>query len=153
MLSRTVRLEADTTGMCVRDGGLRRFRRQGGWTLIELLVVISLVSILAGIGLANYRNAVIRAQEATLKENLFRMRDAIDQYYADKGKYPSSLDELVSEGYLRRIPEDPFTRSPDTWQTVQAELDLSNPIAEPGVFDVKSGSEGSALDGSRHADW
>jgi general secretion pathway protein G len=153
MLSRTVRLEADTTGMCVRDGGLRRFRRQGGWTLIELLVVISLVSILAGIGLANYRNAVIRAQEATLKENLFRMRDAIDQYYADKGKYPSSLDELVSEGYLRRIPEDPFTRSPETWQTVQAELDLSNPIAEPGVFDVKSGSEGSALDGSRHADW
>ena len=75
-----------------------------------------------------------------LKENLFRMRDAIDQYYADKAKYPATLEALVSDGYLRKIPEDPFTRSADTWQIVNAEPDASNPAADLGVFDVKSGS-------------
>ena len=129
----------------------RRDRR--GFTLIELLVVISLISILAGIGLANYRSAITRAQEATLKENLFRMRDAIDQYYADKGQYPVGLDVLVSDGYLRRVPEDPFTRSADTWRTIQAEPDPNNPSAEIGIFDVKSGSDGKALDGTSYGEW
>jgi general secretion pathway protein G len=81
------------------------------------------------------------------------MRDAIDQYYADKNKYPASLDTLVSDGYMRRIPEDPITQSADTWQTVAAEPDPSNPTAEPGIYDVKSGAQGTALDGSNYADW
>jgi general secretion pathway protein G len=81
------------------------------------------------------------------------MRDAIDQYYADKGQYPTSLDALVSEGYLRRIPDDPFTRSSATWQSVPSEPDPNNPTAEPGVYDVKSGSEETALDGTKYADW
>jgi general secretion pathway protein G len=143
-------------GASRRDGQQSRARpvdRAAGWTLIELMVVISLITILAGIALANYRNSIIRAQEATLKENLFRMRDAIDQYYADKGVYPPSLDALVSEGYLRRIPIDPFTDSADTWQTVLAEPDPNNPTAESGIFDVKSGSDRTALDGSKYADW
>jgi general secretion pathway protein G len=124
-----------------------------GWTLIELLVVISLISVLATIGLASYRNSVTASKEAVLKTNLFRMRDAIDQYYADKGQYPPTLESLVSEGYLRKIPEDPFTRSADTWQAVPAEADPNKPTAEPGVYDVKSGSDQTALDGSRYADW
>ena len=126
---------------------------QSAFTLIELLVVIAIIVILAGISLANYQSSVTRSKEAVLKEDLFRMRDAIDQYYADKGKYPASLDTLVSDGYLRRVPKDPLTDSADTWQTVPAEQDPSNPLAEPGVFDVKSGSENAALDGSKYSDW
>ena len=91
-----------------------------------------------------YRNSIQKTQEATLKTNLFRMRDAIDQYYADKGKYPSSLDALVSDQYLRKIPDDPFTKSADTWQTVPAEPDPGNPSAEPGIYDVKSGAPGQS---------
>ena len=136
----------------MRNSQLRRLA-QSGFTLIELLVVIALISILAAMAVVQYRNSIQRTQEATLKTNLFRMRDAIDQYYADKGKYPSSLDALVSDQYLRRIPEDPFTKSADTWQTVPAEPDPGNPSAEPGIYDVKSGAQGQALDGTSFADW
>ena len=128
-------------------------RADGGFTLVELLIVISLISILAAMGLVQYRNSVVSAKEATLKQDLFRMRDAIDQYYADKGKYPSALDSLVSDGYMRRIPEDPFTKSADSWQTVPAEPDPNNPSGEPGVYDVKSGAQGTSLDGSNYTDW
>jgi general secretion pathway protein G len=93
-----------------------KFRDSRGWTLIELLIVISLISILATIGMVSYRNSVTAAKESILKTDLFRLRDAIDQYYADKGEYPASLDTLVSEGYLRKVPDDPFTRAAD-WQT------------------------------------
>ena len=126
---------------------------QRGFTLVELLVVISLISLLAAMAMVQYRNSVQSGKESVLKTNLFRMRDAIDQYYADKGKYPSSIDTLVSDGYLRSIPEDPFTRSKDSWQTVPAEPDPSNPSAEPGIYDVKSGAQGQALDGSNYSDW
>jgi general secretion pathway protein G len=124
-----------------------------GFTLVELLIVISLISILAAMGLVQYRNSVTSTKEGVLKTDLFRMRDAIDQYYADKGKYPSALDSLVSEGYMRKIPEDPITKSSDTWTTVPAEPDPNNPSAEPGVYDVKSGAPGTALDGSNYSDW
>jgi len=127
--------------------------RERGFTLIELLVVIALISILAAMAVVQYRNSIQRTQEATLKTDLFRMRDAIDQYYADKGKYPSSLDSLVSDGYMRKVPEDPFTKTSDSWQTVPAEPDPGNPSAEAGIYDVKSGAQGQALDGSNFADW
>jgi general secretion pathway protein G len=129
-------------------------RRSGaGFTLIELMIVMSLIVILASIGLTLYTNSVIRAKESVLKEDLFRMRDAIDQYYADKGKYPVTLDSLVSEKYLRSIPVDPFTNSADTWRSIQSELDPTNPTAEPGVYDVRSGSDQKAIDGTNYADW
>ncbi len=120
---------------------------------MELLIVVSLIMILAAIGLAGYRNSVVSAQEAVLKEDLYRLRDAIDQHYADKSEYPASLDDLVSAGYLRELPVDPFTRSRDTWQTILAEPDANNPTATIGVYDVKSGSEETALDGTKYADW
>ena len=126
---------------------------QSGFTLIELLIVIALISILASMGVVQYRNSVRHAQESVLRTDLFRMRDAIDRYYADKNKYPASLDALVSDGYLRRVPEDPIAKSTSTWQTVAAEPDPSNPTAEPGIYDVKSGAQGMALDGTSYTDW
>ena len=128
-------------------------RREGGFTLIELMVVVSLLVILASIGLMTYRDSVQRGREAVLKENLFRMRKAIDQFYVDKGKYPVDLSELVSAGYIRAVPVDPVTRSADTWQQVPAEPDPNNPSLDVGVYDVKSGSEGTSLDGTPYADW
>jgi len=133
---------------------LRRYREvERGFTLIELLIVVSLIVVLATISLATYRNSVQRGREAVLREDLYRMRDAIDQHFADKGKYPASLDDLVSAGYLRTIPVDPMTQSATTWQTIQAEPDPANQTAEPGVYNVKSGAEGQALDGSNFSDW
>jgi general secretion pathway protein G len=132
---------------------LRAARSQAGFTLIELLVVAAILIVLAGVGLVQYKNGKTRASEAVLKTDLFNMRDAIDQYYADKGMYPGTLDELVSAGYLRKVPDDPFTSNNATWQTTQSEPDASNPTAAPGVYDVKSGSDATALDGSKYADW
>lgn len=132
---------------------LRKFSERG-FTLIEVLIVVTLVVILASIGMATYSNAVQRAREAVLREDLFRMRDAIDQFYADKNAYPQSLQDLVTEGYLREVPKDPMTDSADTWNAIQAEHDVSNPAAAAGIFDVKSGAEGvSPLDGSKYSDW
>ena len=124
-----------------------------GFTIIELMVVMSIIVILATMGLVQHRRSVIYAREAVLKEDLFRMRDAIDQYYADKNEYPVTLDALVSEGYLRAVPKDPFTNSESTWQTVPAEPDPRNPTAVAGVYEIKSGADATALDGTRYADW
>ena len=131
----------------------RRFRHDAGFTLIELLIVLALISILASMAVVQYRNSVQHTAESVLRTDLFRIRDAIDQYYADKNKYPASLEALVTDGYMRRIPEDPITKSADTWQTIPAEADPSNPTAEPGIYDVKSGAQGKALDGSNYSDW
>jgi general secretion pathway protein G len=128
-------------------------RSAAGFTLIEMLIVVSLISLLAGLSIAQYKHGTTLAQEAVLKEDLFRMREAIDQYYADKGQYPSDLTALVSDGYLRQVPKDPFTKSADSWQTVPSEPDPANPAAQPGIYDVKSGSELTAADGTKYSEW
>lgn len=127
--------------------------RSAGFTLIELMVVMAIIVILAGIGVALYTNSVTRSKEAVLKQDLFRMRDAIDQFYADRSEYPPSLEALVGERYLRAVPVDPFTNSVDTWQVTFAEPDPGNPSADVGVFDVKSGAEQTGIDGTLYADW
>ena len=124
-----------------------------GFTIIELLIVMTLIIILAAVGMTQYRNSVTRAEEAALKENLFRMRDAMDQFYADKNKWPTDLAELVSEGYIREVPIDPMTDSKDTWQTTQAEPDANNPASAGGVDNVHSGSDRTALDGTKYSEW
>lgn len=130
-----------------------RLRGSQGFTLIELVVVVTLIVVLAAIGLSTYTLSVRRAKEAVLREDLFRMKDAIDQFYADKGTYPPDLASLVTDGYMRQIPKDPMTESADTWQTVMSEPDAANPNAVPGVYDIKSGAEGTAIDGTNYAEW
>ena len=129
-------------------------RNERGFTLIEMLIVMTLIIALAGLAVANYRTATRRAEEAALKADLFHMRDAMDQYYADKNKWPSDLTELVTAGYIRDVPVDPMTKSKDTWVTVMAENDANNPAAAGGIANVKSGSDRMAIDGTRYStDW
>lgn len=129
------------------------WRDARGWTILELVIVMALIVVLAGIAAAQHRNAVTRTKEAVLKENLFRMRDAIDQYFADKNRYPSDLQALVSDQYIREVPTDPFTDSSSTWTTIPAEADPSNPSVEVGIYNVKSGSAAMAIDGTNYSDW
>ena len=136
----------------------RRFTARGagwqaGWTLIELVVVMAIITVLAGIATIGATNAVKNSKEATLREDLFRMRDAIDQYYADKGKYPADLQALVTDQYIREVPIDPVSNSRDTWQTIPAEPDPSNPAADPGIFNVKSGAEGTSIQGVAYSEF
>ena len=128
-------------------------RSSRGFTLIELMVVMSIIVTLATIGLVQYRQSVLFTRESVLRDDLFKMKEAIDQYYADKNQYPPALDDLVSSGYLRGIPKDPFTGSTTTWQAIPSEPDPNNPGQVPGIYDVKSGSETTAMDGSKYADW
>jgi general secretion pathway protein G len=129
--------------------------KKNGFTLIEMLIVFALIGILVGLGLPQYKYATKRARESVLKENLFQMRTLIDQYYADKGKYPYSLQALVDEKYLRAIPIDPITGSSETWiemPEMLSEEDLIMAI-EPGIADVLSGSELKSLDGTLYSTW
>jgi general secretion pathway protein G len=137
----------------VRSRRRQRLQTASGWTLIELLIVMALIIVLSAVALVGYQNSVVRAREAVLRDDLHKMREAIDQYYADKQKWPAALQDLVTDGYVRKIPEDPMTNSVDTWQTVPAEADPANPTAEGGIFDVKSGSDKISLDGTPYADW
>lgn len=122
-----------------------------GFTLIELLIVMSIIAILATIAQPSFRQAVIKAREAVLKEDLFVFRDTIDKYYSDHGKYPATLDDLVQGGYLRAIPKDPFTNSTETWQLIYSETETEG--EEQGIFDVHSGSDMLALDGTPYNEW
>jgi general secretion pathway protein G len=131
---------------------VRRARREG-FTLIELMIVMVIIVILAGIGLAMYSNSVVRAREAALAQDLFQMRDAIDQYYADKNTYPAALQDLVTDKYMRIVPVDPFTNSADTWQTELAEPDPRNPTASVGIYNVRSGATQESLDGRPYSEW
>ena len=131
-------------------------RSKKGFTLIELIIVLSIIGLLVGLGLPQYKSASVKAREAVLKENLFILRKLIDQYAMDKGKYPASLQTLVQESYLRMIPVDPMTRSAETWVEVREVPTLEDPMIMdiPGVVDVKSGSEGkSPIDGAPYNTW
>jgi general secretion pathway protein G len=130
-------------------------QRRGGFTLIELIIVFTLIAILVGLGLPQFKNSTKSAREVVLKEDLFQFRKLIDQFFVDKTKYPPSLQALVDEGYLRAIPVDPITKSDTTWVEVREQLTAENltPGFEPGVIDIRSGSEAKSLDGTAYNTW
>jgi general secretion pathway protein G len=121
-----------------------------GFTLIELIVVFAILALLVSIAVPRYFAHIDRAKEATLKQDLSVMRDAIDKFYADKGRYPNDLDEMVSQRYLRTVPVDPLTESATTWVALPPPADAE---AKGQVYDIKSGANGQASDGTEYRDW
>ena len=130
-----------------------RSGRQQGFTLIELIIVCAMVMILLGVSVPIYRIHVLHANEAVLKQDLYNMRSAIDQYTQDKGKAPQELGDIVSAGYLHAIPKDPFTHTSDSWQTVQEDIETSIDQTAPGITDVKSGSSLTSSEGTAYSEW
>jgi general secretion pathway protein G len=135
-----------------RNDRVRSPLAERGFTLIELVTVVSLLAILAAVALPQFRATVIMAREAVLKEDLFLLRDLIDQYQADKGRYPESLEALVEAGYLRKIPTDPIAGAAD-WEVIFEEVDADNPVEVVGVYDVRSKAPGQAMDGTLYSEW
>jgi general secretion pathway protein G len=124
-----------------------------GFTLIELMVVMAIISVLLAIAVPVYQKSIVRSKESVLRNNLFTIRNMIDEYTIDKQKAPESLQDLVSEGYLRQVPQDPLTSSDQTWKTIMEETPVSGSSGTPGLYDVRSGSDKKALDGTNYSDW
>lgn len=130
-----------------------RLRRLAGFTMIELMIVMAIVVILVSIAVPVYQKSLLRAKESVLKNNLFTMRTVIDEYTYDKQKAPQTLQDLVTEGYLKDVPIDPMTASNTTWKIIMEDATQSVNQTEPGIFDVRSGSDKMSLDGTPYSEW
>lgn len=133
----------------IPNGSRRRF----GYTLVEIVIVLTIISILVSIAVPLYQKALLRTKESVLRNNLFTLRTVIDEYTYDKQKAPQNLDDLVREGYLRQVPEDPITNSNQTWKIIMEDALTSVNQTEPGIFDVRSGSDKTSLEGTPYAEW
>jgi len=130
-----------------------RLRRLAGFTFVELMVVISIIVILLTLAVPIYNKTIVRSKESVLKNNLFTLRSVIDNYTYDKGKAPQSLQDLVDAGYLREIPVDPMTGSSQSWKLIIEDASQSVDQSQPGIFDIRSGSDKTGLDGTPYSDW
>jgi general secretion pathway protein G len=127
--------------------------RQRGFTLIEMIIVVAIMAILLAVAVPVYRMHLLHAHEAVLKQDLYTLRTAIDQYTQDKNKAPQELGDLVSGGYIKAIPRDPFTESTETWQVVQEDVMQSLDQTQPGITDVHSGSNLMSSEGTAYSSW
>jgi general secretion pathway protein G len=139
----------------IRIGNRLRSRRDSsrGFTMIELMIVMAIVVILVSIAVPLYQKALLRAKESVLKNNLFTMRTVIDEYTYDKQKAPQQLQDLVTEGYLKEVPIDPIAGNNTAWRIVMEQAMQSVSQTEPGIFDVKSGSDAKSLEGTPYSEW
>ncbi len=128
-------------------------RLQRGFTLIELMVVMAIISVLLAIAVPIYQKSLIRSKESVLRNNLFTLRTMIDEYSVDKQQAPQSLQDLVTDGYLRQIPQDPMTGNDQSWKLTMEDTPIGGSSAAPGIFDVHSGSDKTSLEGTPYADW
>jgi general secretion pathway protein G len=128
-------------------------RWQRGFTLIELMVVMAIISVLLAIAIPIYQKSLVRAKESVLRNNLFTIRSMIDEYTVDKQQAPQTLQDLVSDGYLRQIPQDPITGTDQSWRIIMEETPVGGSTSSPGIFDVKSGSDKNSLEGTPYAEW
>ncbi len=131
-----------------RHGWARR-----AFTLIEMMIVMAIIVILIAVAVPFYQKAITRAKESVLHNNLFAMRSAIDEYSFDKQKAPQSLQDLVKDGYLHNVPKDPITQRDDSWKVIMEDAGQAVSSSEPGIFDIRSGSDRIALDGTHYSEW
>lgn len=124
-----------------------------GFTMIELMIVMAVITILVSMAVPYYHKTMVRSKESLLRNNLFTLRTVIDEFTIDKGKAPQSLEDLVSEGYLRGVPQDPMTGTSETWRIIMEDATSSVNQSEPGIFDVRSGSDKMSLEGTAYAEW
>jgi general secretion pathway protein G len=141
------------TGNPQMDGAVRPRGLRRGYTLIELIIVMAIISVLVSIAVPLYQKSLQRTKETLLKNNLFTLRTVIDEYTFDKQKAPQTLQDLVSEGYLRSVPLDPITGSDQSWKLIMEDaLSMVNQT-QPGIFDVRSGSDLKSLEGTPYSEW
>ena len=140
-------------GKPVNECARRAFQRLRGFTFVELMVVITIMVIIISMSIPIYNRSIVRAKESVLKNNLFTLRTQIDNYSADKAKAPQNLQDLVTEGYLQKLPVDPMTGNNQSWRVVMEDASQSISQSEPGIFDVHSGSDKMSLDGTAYAEW
>jgi general secretion pathway protein G len=133
--------------------GLRIPSGKRGFTMIELMIVMAVITILVSIAVPFYQKSIMRSKESVLRNNLFTMRTVIDEYTFDKQKAPQTLQDLVTEGYLRAIPVDPMTGNDSSWKVIMEDAVSSVNQTEPGIFDVASGSDKTSLEGTPYSEW
>jgi general secretion pathway protein G len=130
-----------------------RQRGQHGFTIIEMIIVIFMIMILMSIAIPRYQQSIVRAKESALRQDLYHLRNAIDAYTQDKQKAPQAMEDLVTAGYFRELPKDPFTNSSQTWQPIMEDVLTAIDQQEPGITDVKSGAQGSDSEGKPFSDY
>lgn len=132
---------------------IRTGRRQFGFTMIELMIVMAVIAIIVSIAVPMYQKTIVRAKESVLRNNLFSLRTVIDEYTFDKQKAPQTLQDLVTEGYLRAVPIDPMTNSDSNWRVIMEDAMSATSQNEPGIWDVRSGSDAKSLEGTPYGEW
>jgi general secretion pathway protein G len=145
-------LTSDSLARNGRNRGVRN-RRRFGFTFIELMIVMAIIAVLMAVALPIYTRSIVRSKESVLKNNLFTLRTVIDEYTYDKQKAPQTLQDLVSDGYLRQVPIDPITGSADSWKLIMEDATNTVNQTQPGIYDVRSGADGTSLEGTPYSDW